>query len=103
MVKNLPDSAGAVRSIPAGEDPTCCGAAKPMHHNYSRRPEPVLHDKRSRCNEKPTHYSEERPPPGEEKECAQQQRPNTAKNKEIHKNFKKISIYSRGTIARIYR
>ena len=34
--------------------------------------QPVLH-KSSRCSEKPTHYSEERPPPGKEKECAQQE------------------------------
>ena len=58
------------------EDPTCCGAAKPVHHNYwacalepvshnyrARMPqllkptrlEPVLLNKRSHCSEKPTH------------------------------------------------
>ena len=58
------------------EDPTCCGATKPVHHNYWAcaleptshnysahvpqllkpvRLEPVLRNKRSRCNEKPVH------------------------------------------------
>ena len=62
------------------EDPTCCGAAKPVCHNYwawalepvshnywARMPqllkpvclEPVLHNKRSHHNEKPTHCNEE--------------------------------------------
>ena len=62
------------------EDPTCHGATKPMHHNswacdlepvshnyWARVPqllkpaclEPVLHDKRSYCNEKPVHRNEE--------------------------------------------
>ena len=58
------------------EDPTCHGAAKPMHHNYRayilepidhnywahvlqvRSPytlNPVLYNKRSHCNEKPVY------------------------------------------------
>ena len=62
------------------DDPTCHRATKPMHHNYwacaleprSRnywahalqllKPtylEPVLHNKRSQCNEKPAHCNEE--------------------------------------------
>ena len=62
------------------EDPTCRGAPKPVHHNYwacALEPmshnywahvpqllvpahlEPVLHNKRSHCNEKPAHHSEE--------------------------------------------
>ena len=62
------------------EDPTCCGATKPMCHNYwvcalepaSRnywahvpqllKPthlEPVLYSKRSHCNEKPVHHNKE--------------------------------------------
>ena len=53
------------------EDPTCHGATMPVHHNYwARVPqllkpvhlEPVLHDKRSHCNEKPAHHNEEQPP-----------------------------------------
>ena len=62
------------------EDPTCCGATKPVSHNYwacalepashnywahvlqllkPARLEPVLRNKRSHCNEKPAHRSEE--------------------------------------------
>ena len=62
------------------EDPTCCGATKPVRHNYwvcaldpashnywahvpqllkSARLEPVLRNKRSHHNEKPTHRNEE--------------------------------------------
>ena len=61
------------------EDPTCCGTTKPLCHNYwacalepvshnywARLPrlkpahlEPVLHNRRSHCNEKPTHCNEE--------------------------------------------
>ena len=62
------------------EDPTCHGAAKPVHHNYWTcvlepvshnywahepqllklvRLEPVLHNKRSHLNEKPAHCNEE--------------------------------------------
>ena len=32
-VKNLPANAGDTGSIPGLEDPTCHGAAKPVHHN----------------------------------------------------------------------
>ena len=62
------------------EDPTCRRATKPMRHNYRActlepvnqnywarvpqplkpaRLEPVLHNKRSHCNEKPAHCNEE--------------------------------------------
>ena len=50
------------------EDPTCCGATKPVCHNYwacvpqllkLTHLEPMLHNERSHCNEKPTHYNEE--------------------------------------------
>ena len=65
------------------EDPTCRRATKPMRHNYwacalepmshnywARVPqllkpvhlEPVLHNKRSHCNEKPMHRNKEEPP-----------------------------------------
>ena len=44
--------------------------------------EPMLRNKRSHYNEKPVHLNKERPPsPQLEKACAQQQRPNVAKNK----------------------
>ena len=64
------------------DDPTCHGATKPVCHNYwacaleptshnywARMPqlpkpahlEPILHNKRSHCNEKPTHHNEEQP------------------------------------------
>ena len=33
-VKNLPADAGDTGSSPALEDPTCCGASKPVRHNY---------------------------------------------------------------------
>ena len=62
------------------EDPTCCGATKPVHHNYwacALEPtshnywahvsqllkpvhlEAVLHNKRSQHNEKPAHRNDE--------------------------------------------
>ena len=62
------------------EDPTCHGATKRVHHNYwacALEPtshsfwahmlqllkpvclEPVLHNKRRHCNEKPVHRNEE--------------------------------------------
>ena len=62
------------------EDPTCCRATKPMHHNYwacalepashnywahvpqllkPMRLEPVLRSKRSHLNEKPAHCNKE--------------------------------------------
>ena len=42
------------------EDPTCRGATKPVHHNYCARIlQPMLCNKRSHNNEKPTHRNEE--------------------------------------------
>ena len=40
------------------EDPTCCGATKPTGPQLLKPtpPEPVLRNKRSRHNEKPTHH-----------------------------------------------
>ena len=81
------------------EDPTCCGATKPVRHNYwAHVPEllkpvdlePVFRNKRSHRNEKPAHCKEEQPllaatresSPQLEKARVQQQRPNTAKNKQ---------------------
>ena len=75
----LPMQGTQVRSL-VWEDPTCRGAAKPVHHNYwacaleptshnywARVPqllkpaclEPVLHNKRSHRNEKPVHRNQE--------------------------------------------
>ena len=76
VVKNPPANAGdTVRALDQ-EDPTCCGATKPMHHNYWAcalgpashiywarvlqllKPaclQPVLRNKRSHDNEKPVH------------------------------------------------
>ena len=84
------------------EDPTSCGATKPVYHNYwactlepashnywasmpqllkPMRLEPMLHNKRSHCNKKPAHCNEEYPrSPQLEKACMQQQTPNAAKN-----------------------
>ena len=42
------------------EDPTCCGATKPMLLS-PRTLEPVLCNKRSHCNEKPAHLNERKP------------------------------------------
>ena len=44
VVRSLPANAGVVGSIAGPEGPQCLGTT-----------EPVLHDKRSHCNEKPTH------------------------------------------------
>ena len=33
VVKNPPANAGDKDSIPGLEDPTCCGATKPVRHN----------------------------------------------------------------------
>ena len=78
VVKNLPAKQGTwVRSL-VWEDPTCRGAAKPVHHNYwawalepgscsswAHSPrllsglalEPLLCNKRRYCNEKPSHHN----------------------------------------------
>ena len=66
----LPMQGTLVRSL-LGEDPTCHGATKPVHHNYwphapellkPARLEPVVRNKRSHHNEKPVHHNEEWPP-----------------------------------------
>ena len=63
------------------EDPTCRGAAKPVHHNYwahvrwlpePSHLEPVLRNKRSHCSEKPAHCNQR-------KVLAQQWRPSAIK------------------------
>ena len=75
----LPMQGTRVRSL-VQEDPTCHGATKPVHHNYwacTLEPvshnywahvpqllkpaclEPMLHNKRSHCNEKHVHHNEE--------------------------------------------
>ena len=76
---HLPMQGTQVRAL-VWEDPTCCGATKPMHHSYwacalepeshnywTRVPqllkpthlEPMLLNKRSHRNEKPTHCNKE--------------------------------------------
>ena len=63
----LPVQGTQVRAL-VQEDPTCSGATKPAHCNYkahvlqllkAARLEPVLQNKRSHRNEKPTHRKEE--------------------------------------------
>ena len=55
VVRNPPVKAGDTGSSPGQEDPTCCGATRPVRHNYwAREPqllkptclEPVLHNER---------------------------------------------------------
>ena len=60
MTKSPPANAGDTRIQPlVQEDSTCLGANKPMHQNYGACAlEPVLHNKRSHCNEKPAHHNE---------------------------------------------
>ena len=53
-IKNLPASGG---DTGLREDSTCCGATKPVHPNT----EPMLHNKRSHHNEKPTNCKESSP------------------------------------------
>ena len=57
VVKNLPANAWDMGPILAQEDPTCQEATLLMCSNYwnSRALEPMLHNKRSHCNEKPMH------------------------------------------------
>ena len=79
-----------VREEPVHHNYWAC-ALEPASHNYWAcvpqllkpvRFEPMLHNKRSHRNEKPTHRNEEYPHlPQLEKARAQQRRPNAAKNK----------------------
>ena len=78
VVKNPPANTGDTDLIPGLEDPTCGGANKPVGHSYRdcaselgshsywahvpqlRKPqarEPMLHSKRSHCNERPANQS----------------------------------------------
>ena len=65
----LPIQGTQVRAL-VREDPTCRGATNPVCHNYwahvlqllkPARLKPMLHNKRSHRNEKPTHHDEEQP------------------------------------------
>ena len=61
------------------EDPTCCGAAKPVRHNYwsphsATRKATAMRSLRTTTKSSPRS-------PQLEKACTQQRRPNTAKNK----------------------
>ena len=75
------------------EDPTCRGATKPEHHNYwGRALEPASHNywtREATAMRSPVTAMKSSPQsPQLEKACAQQRRPNTAKN--IFKKKKKI-------------
>ena len=93
-----------VRAL-AWENPTCCGATKPVRHNswactlepashnyWARVPkplksvhlEPVLHNREATAMRSPCTAMKSRPcSPQLEKACAQQRRPNTAKKKRV--------------------
>ena len=59
---HLPMQGTRVQSL-VWEDPTYLGATKPMCHNYQAQAlKPVLHNKRSRRNQKPAHHEEEYTP-----------------------------------------
>ena len=103
------------------EDPTCCGATKPVHHSYwacaleparhnswprvpqllkPTRLEPMLCSKRSHPMRSPRTATKSSPR-SPQLEKAQQRRPNTAKNKEINslkKRDLKTKIVSRDII-----
>ena len=71
VVKNLPGNVGDMGSIPGPGRFTCCWTTKPLCHNYwacALEPmslnywslhtfEPMLHNKRSHCDEKPEFYN----------------------------------------------
>ena len=58
----LPMQGTRVRAL-VWEDPTCCGATRPVSHNYwASRLEPVLRNKRGHDSERPAHRDEEWPP-----------------------------------------
>ena len=101
----MPANAGDMALSPGQEDPTCCGATKPGYHKYwVLEPEPqslgvdttqpsalelVLHNKDAAIMRSPcTAAREQRPLATIRQKHVQQQRPSTAKNKEI--NFKKV-------------
>ena len=84
------------------EDPTCSRVTKPVCHNYwacapesrsrscwsSHTLQAVLCRKRSRCNEKHTHCSQEQPPRATTREKpAHSNKTATAKNNYIHLNI----------------
>ena len=54
VVEYPPASAGDVGSL-AQEDPTCCGATKPVHHNYWAHALELVLYSRSHHNEKLAH------------------------------------------------
>ena len=58
--RNLPANVGTQVQSLVQEDSTCHTAIEPMHHNYwAYILHPVLCNKRSHLNEKPTHCNEE--------------------------------------------
>ena len=116
VVKNLPANAGT-GSIPGAgryhvpqSNWTCAPQLlKPMRRNCWARVlqllkpallEPVLRNKRSHCNEKPTHCNEEWLPLAATKAHAQQRRPNIAKNK-FKKNQKTKNFHASVNLDRV--
>ena len=96
---HLPVQETQVRSL-VQEDPTCCRAARPMCHNFgacalepgscsywsSSALEPVLRNKGSCWDEKPSHHTEESPLLDTAREKpVQQLRSSTAKNEYLKK------------------
>ena len=76
MVKNPPANAGDMGSSPDLGKSHTPQLLKPV------RLEPMLHNKRGHCNEKPAYCKEEWPPLTATREThSQHQRPNAAKNK----------------------
>ena len=59
---HLPMQGTWVRAL-VWEDPTCCRAAKPMHHSYRACAlEPMLRNKRSHRNKKPMPHKDRAAP-----------------------------------------
>ena len=71
------------------EDPSCCGATKPVRHNYwACALEPVLHNKRSHRNEKPAHHNEEQPPLAATRESPRAATKTQCSHKSINQSMK---------------
>ena len=110
LIIRLPMQGTQVRALVL-EDPTCCRATKPVHHNYwacALEPasynywacvpqllkpahlEPVLRNKRSHHNEKPMHRRVVPAHRNQRKACAQQRRHNAAKKTKQSKTKQKV-------------
>ena len=72
------------------EDPTRCGATKPMRHNYwACALEPVLYNMRSHQIEKPMHHKIEQPPFSATRESPSAATKTQRSQKQINKIIKK--------------